>query len=478
MNEELQTINRELAHRVQELAKSNSDIKNLLQSTQIATIFLDDELRINSFTPTVAEIFHLEDSDIGRPVTQLARALNHDGLAADAQHVLRTLATVEREVDDNRTNARYLLRILPYRSIDNIVAGVVLTFVDITRVSQVERALIESEERFRMMTEVVPDIMFTILPDGTCDYINSRFYEYTGLSEGVLVGEFWGRAIHPEDYDEQARRWQRSIETGEPLDVTARLRGADSAYRWHRVRAEPMRDASGQVVRWFGSASDVHEYRMASDRQRMLVGELQHRVKNILAVVRSIFIRSMESDGESSSCADHFRGRLDALGRTQNVLARTPEGGIDLEEMIHDELTSLGAQNGDQIHVSGPPISLRQKAAEVLGLAIHELATNATKYGALAIGSGHIEVTWRLYDSDTGPRLAWKWVESGVRLIDPAPSRIGFGRELIEQGLPYQLGAITTLEFANGGVSCAIDLPLSDRLTMPGEERASWEISS
>ncbi len=142
--------------------------------------------------------------------------------------------------------------------------------------------------------------------------------------------------------------------------------------------------------------------------------------------------------------------------------------------MVRDELTCHGSQGGDQVHISGPPIRLRQKAAEALGLAVHELATNAAKYGALAVESGRIDVTWRLYDGGMGRRLVWKWSETGVNLIDPAPTRVGFGRELIEQGLPYQLGATTALEFASGGISCAIELPLNERIAVLNDGESAW----
>jgi PAS domain S-box-containing protein len=341
-------------------------------------------------------------------------------------------------------------------------------------VTEAEKTLRESEERFRMIAQTVPDIMFTSRPDGHCEFMNPRFYQYTGMQEGSALGEGWKRAIHSEDLDKSDQAWRNAIEAGDHFEMVFRLRGADGSYRWFRCRAEPVRSGKGEVALWLGSSSDIHEFRMANDRQRMLVAELQHRVKNILAVIRSIFTRSMEAAGATEAGADHFRGRLDALARTQNVLARTPEGGIDLEEMIQNELTCHGTLNGEQVQIAGPAIRLRQKAAEALGLAIHELATNAAKYGALTTGSGRIGVTWRLYHSDTGPRLSWKWVESGVNLIDPAPSRVGFGRELIEHGLPYQLGAMTALEFASGGINCAIELPLSERIAVLSDGDLEW----
>jgi two-component system, chemotaxis family, CheB/CheR fusion protein len=148
VNEELQTVNGELAHRVGELASSNSDLKNLLESTQIATVFLDNDLRLRSFTPAASDVFHLIEADLGRPITHLAPRVTYPELQEDARKVLKTLGQVEREVvglDDDR---HYIVRVLPYRSVDNFIAGVVVTFLDISGTARAEAALRASERRF------------------------------------------------------------------------------------------------------------------------------------------------------------------------------------------------------------------------------------------------------------------------------------------------------------------------------------------
>src|SRR5262249_42504969 len=156
----------------------------------------------------------------------------------------------------------------------------------------------------------------------------------------------------------------------------------------------------------------------------------------------------------------HFRGRLDALSRTQTVLARNPDGEIELEDLVRDELLSVGAaMDGPKVRITGPAVRLDQKAGEALGLAIHELATNAVKYGALAGKEGQIIIEWRI-EEGVGPgesRLHFVWQEKKVRIVSAEPPRRGFGTELIEQGLPYQLGATTALELAPGGLRCAIN---------------------
>ena len=459
-NEELQTVNSELGHRVNELDRANSDLKNLLESTQIATVFLDNNFCVKSFTPSVVEIFHLIESDLGRPITHIAPLISYGELQEDIRRVLRTLGTIEREVENAASGARYLVRVLPYRNIDNFIAGVVMTFLDITATARAERALKDTQERFHHMERAVPAFLFTMTPDIQCDYVNPRFYEYTGLEAGRALGQGWMSALHPDDREATDAAWAEAGASGRAFETDLRLRDRQGRYRWFTTRAEAVQEADGAPAKWFGSCTDIHERRRAEDRQRLLLAELQHRVKNILAVVRSLAKRTAESTASLDGFLSHFDGRIGALARTQNILTRTADSSIDLAELIGDEVINHAARDGAQVSLSGPGVRLRQKAAETLGLALHELVTNAIKYGALTGPDGHVAISWHAYGEDGDRRLRFEWRESGVRMVNTDPARRGFGRELIEDGLSYELGATTALEFSPGGVRCVIEIPL------------------
>ncbi|MGE3873585.1 MAG: CheR family methyltransferase [Parvibaculaceae bacterium] len=463
VNEELQTVNGELAHRVHELARANSDLKNLLESTQIATIFLDNEFRVKSFTPAVAEIFHLIDSDVGRPIVHIAPRISYDDLQEDVRKVLRTLHTVEREVEDPASGTRYLVRVLPYRSVENFIAGVVLTFMNVTATARAEKALKESEERFRNIAQTVPAFLFIATPSLEWEYVNPPFYQYTGLSEGEALGSGWLSILHPDDAPEIRRRLVAASQNSSAIEWQFRLRGTNGTYQWFLGRVEAITSSDGRISRWFGGCINVNDRKNAEDRQQRLLVELQHRVKNILAVVRSLANRTAERSENLEEFVAHFDGRLSAMGRTQNILARTAEGGVNLAELVQEELLGHAAHYGEQVDVEGPEVKLRAKPAETLSLAIHELATNAVKYGALSTRTGHIRIFWHIDERAGNPRLALEWLETGVPVIDQEPQRSGFGRELIERGLPYELKATTALEFRQGGVRCVIELPLDDR---------------
>ena len=200
--------------------------------------------------------------------------------------------------------------------------------------------------------------------------------------------------------------------------------------------------------------------------ERFLRGELQHRVRNILSVVRSIFARTI-SGGDIEDIADHFRGRLDVLARYQARLLVEAQRGANLEMVLREELSSFRHGDDPRIAIDGPDVQLEDDVAQALALAAHELVTNSIKFGVLSQvdGRGTIAVEWRL----AGERLTIDWEEVGVPVMARDRLHRGFGQEYIEDALPYQLGADTSFELRPGGVQCCITLNLK------GAERSAGE---
>jgi two-component sensor histidine kinase len=198
------------------------------------------------------------------------------------------------------------------------------------------------------------------------------------------------------------------------------------------------------------------ERAVSAEREMLLRNEVQHRVRNMLAIIRSIFSRTVETDPLIEDRGDHFRGRLDALARFQVVRGVNLLGSYDLEDILRDELHSF--EFDQRIEFAGPEVVLNNDTAQLIGLAVHELTTNAIKFGALASADDRtrLKIGWSLADGSL--RLAWR--ETGVSVMAPAPVRTGFGREFIEQALPYQLTATTRFELKPGGLSCTIEIPL------------------
>jgi two-component sensor histidine kinase len=193
-------------------------------------------------------------------------------------------------------------------------------------------------------------------------------------------------------------------------------------------------------------------------RERALHAELQHRVRNILAVVRSIFSRTIHAADDLEHVADHFRGRIDALGQYQ--IGGTYAVGHDLEDMVRSALMAYAVTDDPRIAILGPEVTLEHRAAEVIGLALHELATNSIKFGTLSLPEdrGRLKIEWRL-QRDV---LLFEWLETGIAIVAPAPFRTGFGRDYIEQGLPYQLSGETSFALTAGRFACTFSIPLGN----------------
>ncbi|MEH3048411.1 sensor histidine kinase [Sphingomonas adhaesiva] len=325
-----------------------------------------------------------------------------------------------------------------------------------------EEALRESEEIRRLSLELVPAMLWRSGPQGEGATSNRQWTAFTGRADIDDVQHWtWLDTVHPEDVTRVAEAFRSSYDTGAPMELPYRMRQRCGGYRWFLVRQVPVRDRRGVITHWFGAATDVHDLRMLEEQQRVLVGELQHRVRNILTVVRSVFARTAENGGTLEDVADHFRGRLDALARTQVIVTQTASQDVDLENLIRDELLSVGVSDGRGLTLEGPDVTLRPSVAESLGLAIHELSINAVKYGAFKFANATVCIHWQV-DTDEGNRrrLTLTWTEQGVPALSVRPSCQGFGSELIEEALPYRLGAKTSLEFLGGGVRCTIVLPL------------------
>jgi two-component sensor histidine kinase len=196
-----------------------------------------------------------------------------------------------------------------------------------------------------------------------------------------------------------------------------------------------------------------------------LLAELQHRVRNTLAVIRSISRRTAATSETADDYAMHLDGRIDAFARVQAAVTRDPTAGLDLEMLVAEGLLAFGAYEGERvIGVTGPTVRLKPKAAETIALVIHELATNAMKYGALPMDQGRITVEWNLDRVDGEPRLVFRWIETGVRLSSEISQRRGFRTELIEQTLAYDLEGKASLEFIPNGLHCTISLPFGEIL--------------
>jgi two-component system CheB/CheR fusion protein len=266
INEELRTVNQELKIKIDETILNNNNLHNLINSSDIGTIFLDTKFSIAFFTPAVTQIFNLIPGDRGRPLTDITSRLEYRNLLDDAKMVLDKLRPIEKEVTTT-DQRKYLLRVLPYRTSEDKVNGVVITLVDITARSKAEMDFHQSEDRLHTVTDLVPDLLWSNEPDGKLYWFNKRWNDYTGeyLNLGSIQMAFsaWTSIIHPADIRHINENWQESLKEGKILETQLRLKRADGVYRWHLLRTVPLTGDDGKVVSWFGSATDIDQLKIA-----------------------------------------------------------------------------------------------------------------------------------------------------------------------------------------------------------------------
>ncbi|HMG92587.1 MAG TPA: PAS domain-containing protein [Chryseolinea sp.] len=213
INEELRTVNQELKVKIEETILTSNNLQNLINSADVGTIFLDRSLHIKLFTPTVSHLFNLRQSDYGRPVTDITSKIDYTGLTEDAESVLEGLTVIDREVS-TKDNRSFLIRFLPYRTKEDRTDGVVITFFDITKRREAEKALEESNERFRTLTDVVPQLIWATDKFGRPNYFNQRWYGYSGLSTEQSLVHGWQAIVHPEDEKEASEKWAQALSAG------------------------------------------------------------------------------------------------------------------------------------------------------------------------------------------------------------------------------------------------------------------------
>ena len=246
MNEELQTVNHELQAKVDELSRATNDMKNLLNSTDIATLFLDGDLRVRRFTTPTAKLIKLIPGDTGRPITDLVSELEYPALADDAHEVLRTLVFREKHIAA-RDGHWYQVRIMPYRTLDNVIDGLVITFSDATSAKLLESTLRDQASQLRQMAESLPNLVWGARPDGSCDYLSRQWLEYTGTTEAAQLGYGWLEQVHADDRERLHVDWHAALASGTgspPSAASVRCAGPTVGSRWVRCRSGTSRAPS------------------------------------------------------------------------------------------------------------------------------------------------------------------------------------------------------------------------------------------
>ena len=329
LNEELQTVNAELNGKIEALDRANSDLQNLFESSEIATVFLDKNLVIRSFTPAVSRVFNILPGDRGRPLTDLSSRLPLPRLADDIRSVFATGKTVEHRIDAEGGEQQYLVRLLPYRDFERSTHGVIATFIDVTTLSKFQA------------------------------------------------------------------------------------------------------------------------------HQQVLIAELNHRVKNMLSIVLAVAEQTIKSSASLEAFKSAYMPRVRAMARSYELLSRENWKAAAIRDIVQQEIEPFGA---DRVLVGGPIVLLKPEQAMSLGMVLHELATNAAKYGALSTPRGTVQISWSFVD-DKADSILLRWRERDGPPVKK-PKQKGFGLKLVDGESTHRLGGEPAIEFAPQGLGVSLKMKL------------------
>jgi two-component system, chemotaxis family, CheB/CheR fusion protein len=340
VNEELVTVNAELENTVQEVNSSNLDLSNLMASIEVSSLLLDLDLHIKRFTAPVQSLFNIRTEDIGRPLTDQTHRLDYDNLSADAGEVLRTLKPFEHEIK-SKDGRWHCVRIVPYYTADKRIDGVLITFEDITDRKQGEAALRESEENFRNLANSMSQFAWIADANGYRFWYNARWFEYTGTTLEEMLGWGWEAVHHPNEIGRVMEKLKRHIASGEIWEDTFPLRSKTGEYRWFLSRALPIRNEQDEIVRWFGTNTDIEDLRRAEEklkeadrRKDEFLATLAHELRNPLAPIRS----GLEVIRRTGSDYEKFTETLDTVERQTNQIVHLVDDLLDISRISQGKI--------------------------------------------------------------------------------------------------------------------------------------------
>jgi PAS domain S-box-containing protein len=627
INEELKTVNAELKNELDNVSAAHSDLQNLMATTEIGTLFLDQDMRIKLFTPSVARHFNITQGDLGRVITDFTHRLRYDNLESDAKKVIRSLAPVEAEI---RTQDDHwlLMRIRPYRTIENLIDGAVVTLADVTELKRTEEALaveLNAMDRLQQLStkvagsvELEPALMLVL--DTTMELLGAdlgyiqlydsdsgklriaaqrgfdrpfldhfaevdasnaaasgralatrqqvliediekgpafraglewaaaagfRAVQSTPLivGDGRVVGMLSTHFHAPRGYSahdlrliaicarqaadsinayllqelvRNGERWLRQVLDTETIGISflsedGTIINANTAFlrmtgysraevdarelswrkltppEWVAVSEEQFSKCGWSGVIgpyekeylrkdgsrcWFLFAGrklddgtvaeycvDISGRKRAEQERELLARELSHRVKNTLAVVQAL---ASQTVGKTvAEFQDKFSGRLRALAEAHTLLLDSDWRNIDLKALLQQALSAYRVDDAQRVQIEGASIDVTPKQALGLRLIVHELATNAVKYGALSEKGGTVRLSWQVVSTgDHRRRTRLRWEERGGPIVE-APQRSGFGARMIKTACEYDLEGEAQLDYMPEGLICEITFPMA-----------------
>lgn len=351
------------------------------------------------------------------------------------------------------------------RRSDGTPYGVLAIVIDVSARKEVEQKFVRAAESVRLAIEGAGMATWELDLETLSGIWSPSRFDILGLpgsADGTGTLEEWLARVHPDDRHMAETALRRCMDKGDPFRIDYRIIRADNgAERWLQSSGARIGDGTLGGARFVGVSFDITERKRGEEHMLLLINELNHRVKNTLAIVQGIAKQSFSGSADPAMSLAAFEGRISALASAHDILTRENWAPSSLSALIH-EVLAPHLDRPSAFHLSGPPITVPPKTAVTLALALHELATNATKHGALASPDGLIRISWRIDADDREvPRLIFEWRETGGPTVLP-PKRRGFGTRMIERGLAAELNGVVTIDFAPSGLICTLEAPLPE----------------
>jgi PAS domain S-box-containing protein len=480
---------------IEELRQRGGVFVNAVRATRMPMALTDPNLPGNPIVFANEAFLKLSGYSMDEVLGQQPHFMN--GPATDPKDARRFKEALRSDQDDiietvqyGKNGRRFVATVLisAYKDERGHTLNHFMSWLDVTRrveaedevadLKKAQNALRESEQKYAALFASSPAPILILRPNApqfTIADVNDAYLAATMRTRENLLGRDMFDAF-PDNPNDPTANGESALRASLEQAVISRrphlmdvqkydVMRPDGTFeeRWWKPANSPVLDANGNVVAIIHHVADVtaehravQALRKSERHAQVLLAELQHRVRNTLAIVRSIARRTAASTSSAEDMLAHFQGRLDAFSRVQAILTRNPDARVDLASLIKDELVAHATHEGDQVRLEGPPIALDAKMAERMSLAIHELTTNAVKHGALTSNRGRIEIRW----SSDGSQLQLTWTECGLDLDREVPGREGFGMELLRRSLPYDLDGETEVELKRTGLEFRLRMPL------------------
>ena len=402
----------------------------------------------------MTNIFYLRSSDLGRPITDITSKLDYGDIIRDVEHVQRTLGVVEREVQPKSELSTFLLRIRPYRTRDNRLDGVVLTFMDLSEMKAVQ----QTKNHLASIVQSSDDAIISVDLDGIITTWNVGSVPALGYTADEAIG-MSVTALLPPDRENEEPGILMGVGAGKHIDRYETVRRCkDGSLVDILLTVSPVKNAHGAIIGASKIAHDIGERKRADQNLAVVMHELSHRSKNLLAIIGAMAHQTARQSPSVENFLLQFGGRIQGLAQSHDLLIQQNWTGALLESLVHQQLMPFTGGDLARLDVSGPPVTVKPDAAQTIGLALHELGTNASKYGALSVAKGKVFLEWKIDPNEGEPRFQMWWREVGGPGVT-VRKQSGFGRVLIETVTAQKLQGISELAFAETGVTWTLNAP-------------------